>query len=156
MKFVHYLMLLFLCNGARANDMLYPHFAQDLIPGWDSMARRWFTIWFWDMSKQPKIALNCYWTETATWNLRQARKFYAPLNPNPGNHLWSSSYARLVSLAFSANLFLDSVTGIRHSKCLFIDISNQCRLCQDGWTESNERSIKGIYRHFPVLSFGHL
>ena len=32
--------------------------------GWDSMARRWFTIWFWDMTKQPKIAINCYWSKT--------------------------------------------------------------------------------------------
>ena len=31
--------------------------------GWDSMARRWFTIWFWDMSKLPKNALNHYWSK---------------------------------------------------------------------------------------------
>ena len=34
--------------------------------GWDSMARRWFTIWFWDKSELPKNALNCYWSKTAT------------------------------------------------------------------------------------------
>ena len=59
------------------------------LQGWDSMARRWFSIWFSDMYKLPKSVLNHYWSKTAAKNLQQVRKFCAPLNPNPGLGRWS-------------------------------------------------------------------
>ena len=66
--------------------------------GWDSKARRWFTIWFWDMSKLPKIALNLYWSKAAAQNLQQVRKICAPLNPNPGLHIILSCVDKILNV----------------------------------------------------------
>ena len=122
------------------------------------MARRWFNIWFWDMSKPPKIDKNL------VSNLWQARRIYAcncllravasqpwPLALGESSHKPSHTYLFTRFLHSISSTCISHVTHSPHngttviSTCMYSRVAAGCEKCYGIFSLGVPLAVLGLH-----------